>query len=74
MARAGKRRWRLGIKGEPTPGYTVEHVKKYLEGRIDIREFWEPFPDILEFYHSYPIFAAVIDAYQLCRDLGKCGP
>lgn len=39
---------------EPTLEYTLDHVRDYLEGRIDIQAFWAPFPAILAFYHDYP--------------------
>lgn len=44
----------MTIREEPSLGYTLDHVQKFLDGRIDIQEFWEPFPAILAFYHDYP--------------------
>jgi hypothetical protein len=50
--------WRFAMrtKDEPTLEWTIHHVTDYLDGRIDIKDFWEPFPEILAFYldHDYP--------------------
>ena len=44
----------MRISEEPSLEYTIDHVQKYLDGRIDIKAFWKPFPDILRLYFEYP--------------------
>jgi hypothetical protein len=39
----------------PTLAWTIQHLDDYVSRRIDIDEFWQPFPGILQAYLNHPV-------------------
>ena len=38
----------------PTLEWSIEHLENYVRGSLDIHQFWQPFPEVLEAYADRP--------------------